>query len=174
MLLGPCARHQSQCAAPAECLRTGPVVDEFLYGHRGPLRTIGAAQSQLEVYEDGRIVRDFVYIDDVVDALLATVRGPAAQSRCLDIGSGIATSIHELAQKIATICGAPEPIVVPKFRDGDVRAASCTIEPAKNTSTGVPGGCLRTEYRALLDWIGGQPELHSEPTITRMYQVVLK
>src|ERR1700730_17243393 len=89
-------------------------------------------QCTLEVYEDGRILRDFVFIEDVVEALFAAVEGPAAQTRCLDIGSGIPTTIHELAQKIAVICGAPEPVVVPKFRDGDVRAARCDIEPAKS------------------------------------------
>ncbi len=79
----------------------------------------------LEVYEDGRIVRDFVFIDDVVNAMTAAVQRPATEPRCLDIGSGIATTIHELARSIAAICDAPEPTVVSKFRDGDVRAASC-------------------------------------------------
>ena len=55
-------------------------------------------QHALEVYEDGRIVRDFVYIDDVVEALFAAIEDPATQPRCLDIGSGIPTTIHELAQ----------------------------------------------------------------------------
>src|SRR4029079_11175762 len=80
-------------------------------------------QHALEVYEDGRIVRDFVYIDDVAQALFAAIEDPATQPRCLDVGSGIPTTIHELAQMISTVCGAPEPVVVAKFRDGDVRAA---------------------------------------------------
>ena len=84
---------------------------------------LASEQRALEVYEDGRIVRDFVYIDDVVEALFAAIEQPAAQSRCLDIGSGVPTTIHELARQVAAICDAPEPIVVAKFRDGDVRAA---------------------------------------------------
>ena len=116
-------------------------------------------QRALEVYEDGQIVRDFVFIDDVVDALFATVQMPANQARCLDIGSGVATTIHELARKIAGICDAPEPIVVPKFRDGDVRAASCTIEPAKDTLRWRPKWVLEDGLRALLGWIGEQHEL---------------
>jgi dTDP-L-rhamnose 4-epimerase len=116
-------------------------------------------QRLLEVYEDGRIVRDFVFIDDVVDALLAAVQGPATEPRCLDIGSGIATTIHELAQMIANVCGAPEPTVVPKFRDGDVRAASCDIEPAKSELPWSPKWTLEDGLHALLEWIGGQPEL---------------
>ncbi|MGH3636076.1 MAG: NAD-dependent epimerase/dehydratase family protein, partial [Mycobacterium sp.] len=121
-------------------------------------------QRPLEVYEDGRIVRDFVFIDDVVDALTAAVQRPATESRCLDIGSGVATTIHELARKIAAICDAPEPTVVPKFRDGDVRAASCDIEPAKNKLHWRPKWALEDGLHALLEWIGGQPELAFQPS----------
>jgi dTDP-L-rhamnose 4-epimerase len=113
----------------------------------------------LEVYEDGRIVRDFVYIDDVVDALFAAVAGPAAQPRFLDIGSGIPTTILQLAQKIAALCDAPEPVVVPKFRDGDVRAARCDIEPATKDLDWCPKWAIEDGLGALLDWIGEQPEL---------------
>lgn len=116
-------------------------------------------QHPLEVYEDGRIVRDFVFIDDVVDALFATVQRPATEPRCLDIGSGIATTIHELARKVTAMCDAPEPVVIPKFRDGDVRAASCDIEPAKNTLDWRPKWALEDGLHKLLEWIGEQPEL---------------
>ena len=121
-------------------------------------------QRPLEVYEDGQIVRDFVFIDDVIDAVFTTVQMPTAEPRCLDIGSGIATTIHELARTIAAICDAPEPIVVPKFRDGDVRAASCTIEPAQGTLRWRPKWALEDGVHALLEWIGEQPELPLEPS----------
>lgn len=126
---------------------------------------LALAQRPSEVYEDGRIVRDFVYIDDVADAVFAAVQRPATQPRCLDIGSGIATTIYELACQIAALCEAPEPIVVPKFRDGDVRAyASCDIEPAKNQLHWRPKWTLEDGLHALLEWIGGQPELPFEPS----------
>ncbi len=111
----------------------------------------------LEVYEDGRIVRDFVYIDDVVEALFSAIASPATASRYVDIGSGIPTTIHELAQQLATICDAPEPVVVAKFRDGDVRAAKCEIEPATTELDWRPKCSLDKGTRALLDWIGESP-----------------
>lgn len=110
----------------------------------------------LEVYEDGRILRDFVYIDDIVDALFAAIEKPANGSRCLDIGSGIPTTIHQLADRIAAICGAPQPKVVGKFRDGDVRAARCDIDPAKGELDWRPKWTLEDGLPALLDWIGEQ------------------
>ena len=114
-------------------------------------------QHALEVYEDGRIVRDFVYIDDVAQALFAAIEDPATQPRCLDVGSGIPTTIHELAQTISTVCGAPEPVVVAKFRDGDVRAARCDVEPTMTELDWRPKWSLEDGLRALLDWIGEQP-----------------
>ena len=116
-------------------------------------------QRTLEVYEDGQIVRDFVYINDVVEALFAAIERPAAESRCLDIGLGIPTTIHELARQLAAICNASEPIVVGKFRDGDVRAARCDIEPATKELDWQPKWMLEEGLAALLDWIARQPEL---------------
>jgi dTDP-L-rhamnose 4-epimerase len=110
----------------------------------------------LEVYEDGRILRDFVYIDDVVEALFAAVAAPAVAARCVDIGSGVPTTIHELAVSLAALCDAPEPVVVRKFRDGDVRAAKCDIEPAMKELDWRPEWALDEGLRVLLGWIGGQ------------------
>lgn len=110
----------------------------------------------LEVYEDGRILRDFVYIEDVVEALFSAVRRPAARLRCLDIGSGVPTTIHQLARKTAGICGAPEPCVVAKFRDGDVRAARCDIVSATKELDWQPKWTLDDGLESLLHWIGGQ------------------
>lgn len=77
----------------------------------------------LDVYEDGDIVRDFVYIDDVVSALVAGIEQPPAAVRTLDVGNGVRTTILDAARMIAAHHGAPDPTVSGKFRDGDVRAA---------------------------------------------------
>ena len=114
-------------------------------------------RQSLEIYEDGRILRDFVYIDDVVEALFAAIETPATQPRSLDIGSGVTTTIQELANTVAAICDAPEPVVVGKFRDGDVRAAKCDIALATEELDWYPNWQLEDGLRALLDWIGEQP-----------------
>lgn len=110
-------------------------------------------QQPLEVYEDGRILRDFVYIDDVVEALFAAVAAPASGARCLDIGSGVPTTIGDLARELASICDAPEPVVVGRFRDGDIRAARCDVEPAAADLGWRPERTLAEGLRALLEWI---------------------
>lgn len=117
-----------------------------------------------EVFEDGQIVRDLVYIDDVVDALFAAIENPATGPRCLDIGSGAGTTILELARKIAAIFDAPEPKIVPKFRDGDIRAASCDINPAKQELQWSPKWAVDEGLATLIEWIGEQLETSVPPS----------
>ncbi|ESV65363.1 polysaccharide biosynthesis family protein [Mycobacteroides abscessus MAB_091912_2446] len=107
---------------------------------------LARTKQALEVYEDGRIVRDFVFIDDVVDALFAAVHTPATERRTLDIGSGTATTIHELAHKVADICAAPEPVVVGKFRDGTCARRVAISRPQSRASGGARSGHWKTAY----------------------------
>lgn len=84
----------------------------------------------IPVYEDGEIVRDFVFIDDVASALMQGILHSGPTSDAYDIGSGEGTSILTLARLIAEVYGAPEPQVNGAYRNGDVRHASCDITDA--------------------------------------------
>ena len=110
----------------------------------------------LPVYEDGSIIRDFVYVDDVVESLWATLTSPPATIRLLDIGSGSSTTIMEVASILADRAGAPDPVVTGAFRDGDVRAASCEIEAAREQLAYKPQWNLADGLEALIDWVRGE------------------
>jgi len=114
------------------------------------------ARLPLEVYEDGRIVRDFVFIDDVVEALRIAIENPPSRPRVLDIGSGVATTIYDLASRLADLCHAPAPVIVGRFRDGDVRAASCDISQAEKDLSWEPSWTLERGLPMLLEWIKDQ------------------
>jgi dTDP-L-rhamnose 4-epimerase len=86
------------------------------------------AKKSIEIYEDGQIGRDFVFIDDVVEALAAGLNKPAVGLRLLDVGSGHATTIEAAARMIAEAYDAPPPNVCGKFRDGDVRWAVADVQ----------------------------------------------
>jgi dTDP-L-rhamnose 4-epimerase len=80
------------------------------------------AGDTIQLYEDGQMIRDFVYIDDVADAF---VRAADAKEKnfTIDIGAGTGTTIAEAANIIASIYDAPAPQVCGKYRNGDVRHA---------------------------------------------------
>lgn len=107
----------------------------------------------IPVYEDGEIIRDFVYIDDVADAIVAGTLTSPATTYAYDIGSGEATSILHLAQITADHYGAPAPEVNGMFRDGDVRSASCDIAPAMEALHWAPQVMLPDGLRRLCRWI---------------------
>jgi dTDP-L-rhamnose 4-epimerase len=104
---------------------------------------------QIEVYEDGGIVRDFVYVDDVVRAFVAALKQPPDNQRLLDIGSGVPRTILELARTIARMYDAPEPVITGAFRDGDVRAAYADITAAERALSWRPQQDLEDGLAAL-------------------------
>ncbi|MDP1920031.1 MAG: NAD-dependent epimerase/dehydratase family protein [Myxococcales bacterium] len=108
------------------------------------------AKQPLDVYEDGKIVRDFVFIHDVADALAAAASQTSNTVRTFDIGSGEPTTIEETARVMARLAGAPPPQVSGRFRDGDVRAASCSIEAATKVLGYRPKVSLEQGLTALL------------------------
>ena len=107
----------------------------------------------IPIYEDGQIIRDFVFIEDVAKAitLVATKELPPALP--YDIGSGEGTSILELGRMIAARYGAPEPSINGKFRNGDVRHASCTIERSQSELGWTPKWRLPDGLETLCSWI---------------------
>jgi dTDP-L-rhamnose 4-epimerase len=107
----------------------------------------------IPVYEDGEIIRDFVFIDDVAAAVLAGTLSSPANQYAYDIGSGEATSIMRLAQITAEHYGAPAPQVNGRFRDGDVRHASCVIDDATEALSWRPRVMVQEGVGRLCAWI---------------------
>ncbi|MDX6373879.1 MAG: dTDP-L-rhamnose 4-epimerase [Nocardioidaceae bacterium] len=107
----------------------------------------------LDVYEDGEINRDFVYIDDVVEALVAGIGQPPADQRILDVGHGVRTTILEAARLIAAHHGAPEPQISGKFRDGDVRSAWADVTATREALGWAPIWTFEDGSAAVSDWL---------------------
>jgi len=119
----------------------------------------------IPLYEDGDITRDFVFITDIADAFAAAmIAGPSATRPVLDIGSGVGTTIRELAEEIAAYYSAPAPHVVAKFRDGDVRHASCSIETTLAELEWTPRVSLKEGLAKLQDWIGNELAAKTTPS----------
>ncbi|MEM0937182.1 MAG: NAD-dependent epimerase/dehydratase family protein [Pseudomonadota bacterium] len=74
---------------------------------------------------DGGQVRDFVHIDDVVEALVATLgyvlRAPAGHHLCANVCSGTAVTILDLARQLSDLAGRCAPLRFAPSRLGDIR-----------------------------------------------------
>lgn len=74
-----------------------PVIPSFL---RHALRG-----GSIVVHGNGTQTRDYVYIDDVVSALIAAATAPNVDRLVINVGSGIATSINDLIETIGEAIG---------------------------------------------------------------------
>jgi dTDP-L-rhamnose 4-epimerase len=111
----------------------------------------------IPVYEDGRITRDFVYIDDIAGAVRAAlVSPPPGDVTRFDVGSGVGTTILELATHIAAYYSAPLPRISGAFRDGDVRHAECSIDDTLEALDWQPAWSVERGVAVLQEWIVSQ------------------
>ncbi|MFZ6026801.1 MAG: NAD-dependent epimerase/dehydratase family protein [Chloroflexota bacterium] len=58
------------------------------------------------VHGHGTQTRDYVYVDDVVDAMVAASTAPDVDNQVINIGSGVETSIHELVRLVLEVTGS--------------------------------------------------------------------
>lgn len=113
------------------------------------------AGRDLAIYEDGRIARDFVYVDDVVEALLRAGDTDLVHGETIDIGMGEATTIIDVARWLMKALGLPQTRyrITGEFRVGDIRHACADINAARERlgwrpTVGVEEGLARLAHWA--------------------------
>src|SRR5437588_1037269 len=75
---------------------------------------------ETEIFGNGSQTRDFVYVGDVVHALLAAAETSSA-SGLYNVGSGVATSIRDLHRLCAEVAGVEQEPRLPAARPGDLQ-----------------------------------------------------
>ncbi len=86
----------------------------------------------INIFEDGMESRDFVYIDDVVDATIKGLEVPEANGHVFNIGTGIATNVLIVAKTLCEKYGVEVPIIVSgNYRLGDIRHNYADISLAR-------------------------------------------
>ena len=78
--------------------------------------------NDLDIYEDGEESRDFVYIDDVVDATILGIEKKEANGQVFNVGSGVTTTVREVAESLKKFYNSDINISISgKYRLGDIR-----------------------------------------------------
>lgn len=104
------------------------------------------------VYGDGEQSRDFVYIDDVVEANLLAASADGVAGECFNIASGVSFSLNELVELINRLLGTR---LRPKYespRVGDVKHSCASIEKARKLLGYAPTTSLEQGLRATIEW----------------------
>lgn len=108
----------------------------------------------LNIYEDGDIVRDFVFVGDVVNALASCSETETLPKGPINIGSGQAATILETAQILLKKLDrdVSQYKISGQFRPGDVRHAVADITKAKSELGWLPEVSLEEGLEALASW----------------------
>jgi UDP-glucose 4-epimerase len=85
----------------------------------------------LVVFGGGNQTRDFVYVDDVVDAMVAAATAPDADRRIINIGSGQETSVNDLARLVLEIVGRDVEVIHSPAQGGGVSRLCADITLAR-------------------------------------------
>lgn len=76
----------------------------------------------INIFEDGRESRDFVFVDDVVEATLVALEHPAAANEIFNVGTGTPVSVMTVARTLSRLLEIEVPIEISgNFRLGDIR-----------------------------------------------------
>lgn len=76
----------------------------------------------INIFEDGEESRDFVFVDDVVEATAISLSHAGAAGQVFNVGTGVPVSVMEVAQTLVRLYEADTPIeVTGNFRLGDIR-----------------------------------------------------
>lgn len=108
----------------------------------------------LNIFEDGQMVRDFVFVDDVVDACAIAIKKANGIAQPLDIGSGQPATILDAARILLEDLGGPVDgfRITGDFRLGDIRHACADITPTCEALQWRPRVSLREGLRQLAEW----------------------
>ncbi|RAU91424.1 NAD-dependent epimerase/dehydratase family protein [Mycolicibacter senuensis] len=120
-----------QCSHVAPANVYGPRQDP--HGEAGVVAIFAQALLQgapTKVFGDGSNTRDYVYVDDVVDAFVRA-SGPAGDGQRFNVGTGVETSDRQLHSAVAAAVGAPDDPEFHPARLGDLKRSCLDVSRAR-------------------------------------------
>ena len=128
----------------------------------------------INIFEDGRESRDFVYIDDVVDATIAGMEVSEANGHVFNIGTGIATDVLTVAKTLSRHYGKEVPLTVSgNYRLGDIRHNYADISLARKILKFHPKVSFDEGIRRFTEWVDRQ-ELYEDNYESSLEEMKLK
>ncbi len=106
----------------------------------------------LTIYGDGEQTRDFVAVENVVQANLAACTSPDAVGRVVNIGCGERVSVNELARAVVGLSGGEVEVVHAAPRPGDIRHSVADIRRARALLGYRPQVTLKEGLAGTLAW----------------------
>lgn len=114
-------------------------------------------KNDINIFEDGKESRDFVFIDDVVDATILGLEKEAADYEVFNVGSGKATDVLTVANTLKKAYGENIEITVSgNYRLGDIRHNYAELLKIKNKLGFVPKVAFHDGIEKFVKWVEKQ------------------
>jgi UDP-glucuronate 4-epimerase len=115
------------------------------------------AGEQIEVFGEGRMARDFTYIDDIVDGVVGALDHPPApgENRILNIGDSRPVGLMQMISTLETALGREANKVYLPMQPGDVTATYADISKLNALTGYQPKVTLEEGLPRFVEWYRG-------------------
>jgi UDP-glucose 4-epimerase len=124
------------------------------HGEAGVVAIFGTAMlggRPTKIFGDGTSTRDYVYVDDVVNAFVLTMAKGNAQR--FNIGTGVETSVRDLHTAVAAAAGVPDEPTTADPRIGELQANALDATAAGEVLGWTPQVALPEGLARTVDWL---------------------
>lgn len=113
---------------------------------------------EINIFEDGLESRDFVYIDDVVEATYLAVTHPRAAEGVFNVGSGVATTVNDVVAALFDAFGTEVPTRVSgNYRLGDIRHNVADNSRLRDVLGFTPVTSFEEGVQRFVEWVLTEP-----------------
>ena len=111
----------------------------------------------INIFEDGKETRDFVFISDIVDATVLGIEKETANNQVFNVGTGVATDVITVAKELSNNYGIQVPITISgNYRLGDIRHNYADITKARQLLGFEPKISFKEGLKQFTDWVNTQ------------------
>jgi len=111
----------------------------------------------INVFEDGKETRDFVYIDDVVTATIMGIENDAANGEIFNVGTGVAIDVLKVASTLKEKYKIEVPVTISgNYRLGDIRHNYADITKIKSVLGFEPLYTFEQGIEKFTQWVSEQ------------------
>ncbi|KIA83859.1 epimerase [Kaistella solincola] len=111
----------------------------------------------ITIFEDGKESRDFVFIDDVVDATILGLEKNEANNEVFNVGTGIATDVMTVAKELSKNYGVEVPLNISgNYRLGDIRHNFADLTKIKTVLGFEPKVSFEQGLKKFTAWVNTQ------------------
>jgi UDP-glucose 4-epimerase len=128
----------------------GPRQDS--YGESGVIAIFAAkmlCNEDINIFGDGKQMRDYVYVSDVVNANLRALN--KGKNQIINIGTSKAISVNKLVEVIANATGYSKKAVYKPKREGELFKSLLNIDKAKKVLDWVPKTCIEKGIKETIE-----------------------